>query len=850
MALPANVTYQSSTLTYTISPGAKTSDIQGLINNAPYGTKFLFAAGVHTMTSGLVVKNDGITISGAGSDKTTLNIDHTDNAIQADGAYKTWTGGISTSVKPDAMSITLKSTSGLKAGDLLHVQQQNTDSWLKANGYTNVAGTSNGDKNPINESVVEIASISGNTVTLKNPITHSMDAANTTVKLIDPIKDLTISGLKITYNLGTPNPDNFSNTKSAYDGNIAVSVNKSYGADVHDIKIINAPSNGLEFRTALKPEANNIYVDGSHNKGDSGNGYGVQLVETYNGNLDNLTIVNTRHAVVFSAWHTEVNNKVHVVQTNRDINYHGGPDYDNVVNVDYDAYRSGDTIWRIVSPGGSMHPFTDIEANTTLFKVASAGSKEDIIHGADNGAWLSGGAGKDTLYGGSGADILIGGKDYDTMRGGGGRDKFVLESGGGKDTILDFTAGSTGDVLVLNGFSGVSSFANVTLSDITGGVRVTAAGQDIAVLNGVKKASLTAANFTFNDTNVTKTPAPGKTPSPTSDPDPIPDPTPTPTPTPDPIPAPDDSGTAGKLLTASSAVNNLTGTSGDDTIKAFTSQLNPGDKFTVGAGHDTLALTSGSITFDAAENNYFSGLDAVDLTAATKKATFIMSDAFLNQSDSDVLKIVFGSAGLNLDTSKMTEAFKTVWAANSVTVSRSDTTQPSEPTTPSTPTEPVAGVTVHMESTDRADLKGTVGNDKLYGNSASNKIYGGDGDDYLYGSSGNDTLIGGHGADRLKGGGGSDTFRYENVLDGGDIIEDFGTSDRLDLTSLFDANDLGTMSLTSAMSKGYVTLTQSGADTVVHFDADGAAGSHAAATLTTIEGMDPAEMLARSLLSV
>lgn len=845
MALPANVTYQSSTMTYLINPGAKTSDIQGLLNNAPSGTKFHFASGTHTLSSPLVIKNDGITISGAGSDKTTFNITHTSNAIQADGEYKTWTGGISSSLKPDAMTITLKSASGLKAGDLLHVQQQNTDSWLDANGYENVSGTSNGDKNPIHETVVEIASVSGNTVTLKNPITHSMDAANTTVKLIDPIKGLSISGFKMTYNLGVPNPDNFSNTKSAYNGNKAIMVNKSYGAEIDDIKIINPPSNGIEIRTAIKPNVDHIFVDGAHNKGDAGNGYGVQLAETYNGNFDNLTLLNMRHAVAFSSWHTEVNNTVHVINTNRDINYHGGPDYDNVVNVDYAVYRSGDTIWRLVSPGGSMHPYTNIEDNTTLFAVAYAGAKEDILYGWNNGAWLNGGAGQDTLTGGNGADILIGGKDYDTLKGGGGRDKFVVESGGGKDTILDFAAGSTGDILVVNGFSGVNSFSSLTLQDVSGGVRVTAGGQDIAILSGVKKASLTAANFVFNDTNVTKTPAPGNlpAPTPTPDPDPIPNPEPDPTPT----PIPDDGGTTGKLLTASSGVNVLTGTSGDDTVKAYISQLNPGDKFTVGAGSDKLVLTNTSISFDAANYNYFSGIDTVDLTAATKKATFIMSDAFLNQSDNDVLKIVFGSTGLNLDTSKLTGGFDTKWGTNLVTVSRSGSSTPL-PEDPA-PTDSVAGKTIRLAD-GVANATGTSGDDMIYGNSGANTLNGGAGNDYLYGSSGDDLMIGGLGADRMKGAGGVDTYRYQSVLEAGDIIEDFSSIDKLDLTGLFESNGLGSISLSTALSKGNVALVQQGEDFVIRFDADGIAGSKAAITLATVEDMDAATVLARNLLTV
>src|SRR5690606_21347683 len=136
------------------------------------------------------------------------------------------------------------------------------------------------------------------------------------------------------------------------------------------------------------------------NKRATGDGYGIQLAATYYGTFDNLVLKDMRHAFVFSSWHTEIGNQVHIHYTNRDINYHGGPDYDNVVVVDTAIYRSGDTIWRLVSPGGSRHPYTDISQNITVFGVAQAGEKQDEIYGWNHGAWLDGGENNDMIHGG------------------------------------------------------------------------------------------------------------------------------------------------------------------------------------------------------------------------------------------------------------------------------------------------------------------------------------------------------------------------------------------------------------------------------------------------------------------
>jgi hypothetical protein len=421
-----NIAYDAVTKIYTVLSGANTSDIQKVINSAAAGSTIAFGAGTHILTQTLTVARSDITLKGAGKDSTTLLVDHDSPGygIHVKGAYGSWTGKLSADAAVDQYTVTLASTSGLKAGDILQIQQQNYEEFLMANGYENLVGTSNGANNPMNESLVEIASIDGNKVTFKTPITHAMESDYTTIKLVNPVKNVALEDFKLTYNLGTPDPDNFADTQPDWSGKIAIYMERTYGAEITDVAVLNAPSHSLEFRTGLNPHVDGYSADGAHNKGASGNGYGLQLAETYYGVFENLEIHNVRHAVAFASWHSEVGNQIHVLSTNRDINYHGGPDYNNTVIVERDLYREGDTTWRIVSPGGSKHPYTDIDANTTLFGVASASSKYDVFHGWDKGAWLSGLVGKDTLYGGAGDDVLIGGVEEDTLTGGGGRETF------------------------------------------------------------------------------------------------------------------------------------------------------------------------------------------------------------------------------------------------------------------------------------------------------------------------------------------------------------------------------------------------------------------------------------------
>ena len=90
-------------------------------------------------------------------------------------------------------------------------------------------------------------------------------------------------------------------------------------------------------------------------------------------------------------------------------------------------------------------------------------------------------------------------------------------------------------------------------------------------------------------------------------------------------------------------------------------------------------------------------------------------------------------------------------------------------------------------------LMGGGGNDELHGGKGVDLLIGGTGDDKLYGGRDNDILDGGEGADTLDGGGGNDTLGGGGGVDtfvfqknhGSDTILDFDTSlDKVDLSDL------------------------------------------------------------------
>lgn len=70
------------------------------------------------------------------------------------------------------------------------------------------------------------------------------------------------------------------------------------------------------------------------------------------------------------------------------------------------------------------------------------GKGNDHLHGKSGHDVLFGGAGVDELHGGAGADRIRGGQGNDLLTGGVGGDTFLFRFGDGRDTIIDFEAGT------------------------------------------------------------------------------------------------------------------------------------------------------------------------------------------------------------------------------------------------------------------------------------------------------------------------------------------------------------------------------------------------------------------------
>lgn len=117
----------------------------------------------------------------------------------------------------------------------------------------------------------------------------------------------------------------------------------------------------------------------------------------------------------------------------------------------------------------------------------------DTLCGGSDNDIVFGGSGDDLLFGDIGNDLFFGGLGSDTLLGDGGSDRFILASGSGADTVIDFAQGT--DSLVLVGLD----FNQLSIVQTNGSAAISIAnnGELLAILNGVQASQLSANDFSL-----------------------------------------------------------------------------------------------------------------------------------------------------------------------------------------------------------------------------------------------------------------------------------------------------------------------------------------------------------------
>ena len=438
------------------------------------------------------------------------------------------------------------------------------------------------------------------------------------------------------------------------------------------------------------------------------------------------------------------------------------------------------SVWNLRFADGSVW---DLDTLRQQALVGSSGN--DSIQGYAGNDRIDGLAGDDTLIGRAGDDTLIGGSGNDSLTGGDGQDSYLLESGFGRDTVVNSDAAQGYDRDGNFGWVGNTDRVQFGAGISPDQVLLGRSGLDLLMaFNGSTDLLRVASWFGSAQARVEELRfADGTVWSPAVISQLLN------------IPSDGDNQLSGyaaaDVLRGAAGADILSGGAGNDTLDG-------------GAGNDWLAGGNGADTYifglgsgqDSIDNRDGDAIgtqpDVLQLGAGitTANVTLIRSGSNL------VLSVAGGTDQLTI-LGAVGGAFSNVPNADRALIDQIRFAD---------------GTVWAVDVQKQAALAATAGNDTLVGFAGADSISGLAGNDLLVGSNGNDTLDGGAGNDTLRGGQGADTFLF-GIGSGADQILEYPAG------ALFDTS-LDTIQLGAGVLPAGLSLLRDGDDLLLRLTTD------------------------------
>jgi Ca2+-binding RTX toxin-like protein len=383
--------------------------------------------------------------------------------------------------------------------------------------------------------------------------------------------------------------------------------------------------------------------------------------------------------------------------------------------------------------------------------LVDGGSGNDTIKGGKGADELRGGTGADDLDGGKARDTLTGGLGNDTLTGGTGRDTFVINPGGGGDTITDFENGiDVIDLSAFHRFEGVAAVMNAiqngtsVVLNLPGGTSVTLQGFTLAEL-GLEDVILEP----FGDAPVAANDIATATANKQTLIDVL----------------ANDTDVDGDTLSIVSV-----GSSANATIRIKGGMISyKADASFSGADSFTYTITDGNFTHTATVNvtvlpnligdnlaNVLVGTQFDDLIKGKGGDDTIAgndgNDTILGGDGADVIN---GGLGLDLIRGGNGNDIITAGPTGGLDFPDKDTVYGGDGNDQITAGW---GDDILNGGKGRDTIHGEQGDDRIFGNGGNDNLNGGIENDEIWGGAGNDTIIGGTGNDQLRGGLGQDNI--------------------------------------------------------------------------------------------
>lgn len=346
--------------------------IQQRLDAAKFGETVQLSAGTYVLDKGLVIRNSGVTLAGSGTDKTTLvaSFPSEDGAmvrILGQDPGDVWSSKrseLKSSTGTGTTKLTLvKNLGNILPGNFVLIRMANDKTFLKS-----IKSKVWNEKYPYVRTVLaQVDSVSNTSVVLKQPIGMAFESGAEVIPL-NVVRNSGVKDLTIKYDIGgPPNGMDYTNAKpnNAVDGLL---VENAAWPNISNVAVLWAGRHGIALDTVYMPFVSYALNDGTWNKGKEGNGY-FRISRTYYGTFSNITLRNMRHLTI--QW-SSYDNKVTHLNSDSDVNFHGGYTQRNTVQFDFLADRDGkgeristtpqDASW--APPDGSGNKVTDVNGKT------------------------------------------------------------------------------------------------------------------------------------------------------------------------------------------------------------------------------------------------------------------------------------------------------------------------------------------------------------------------------------------------------------------------------------------------------------------------------------------------------
>lgn len=403
------------------------------------------------------------------------------------------------------------------------------------------------------------------------------------------------------------------------------------------------------------------------------------------------------------------------------------------------------------------------------------------IYGTSSGDVIDGQGGSDTLYGFGGNDTIIGGAGLDIMYGGTGNDTYVFAPGFGAATSYPYLADQIveyrsegSDTIHIGGGLDAGDIKMWIDGNFDLHILFNASADDELVVLGDLNWFATGADIPERIEQITF----------------------------------DDLSsldlTAGLVMTDTDDAHTMYGSENGDTLDGaggadYINGFAGNDTLIGGAGNDGLAGGAGNdVLHGDGGTDYLTGGDGNDLLDGGSGADYMNggdgNDSYVVDDVGDVVDDWYGNNAIQSSVSY---------------------------------TLPYGVVSLTLTGSGNINATGGGENDLLVGNSGNNSLNGNAGNDTLDGGAGADTLTGDYGADKF-------VFKAASAYGAVDTITDFttGQNDKLDLRDLLTSYDPGTDVITN-----WVRISDSGSDSTVEVDRDGAGSTYGWTQIATLTGV-------------